>query len=86
MIGPTYIAEVAPPAYRGRLASFQQAAIVLGITVSQLVNWGIAQRAGGESQSSLGPLEAWQWMLWPRRPGRSSTVCSPAASPSRRAS
>ncbi|MEU3183888.1 sugar porter family MFS transporter [Streptomyces sp. NPDC006923] len=63
LIGPTYIAEVAPAHYRGRLASFQQAAIVLGITASQLVNWVIAQRAGGESQNSLGPLEAWQWML-----------------------
>nr|WTB34716.1 sugar porter family MFS transporter [Streptomyces sp. NBC_00830] len=63
LIGPTYIAEVAPTHYRGRLASFQQAAIVLGITASQLVNWVIAQSAGGESQNSLGPLESWQWML-----------------------
>ncbi|MGW1030194.1 sugar porter family MFS transporter [Streptomyces sp. NPDC002577] len=63
LIGPTYIAEVAPAAYRGRLASFQQAAIVLGITASQLVNWAIAQGAEGRSESPLGPLEAWQWML-----------------------
>ncbi|MEQ6028269.1 sugar porter family MFS transporter [Streptomyces salinarius] len=63
LIGPTYIAEVSPPAYRGRLGSFQQAAIVLGITASQLVNWGIAQGAGGRSEGQLGPLEAWQWML-----------------------
>ncbi|MGP4085243.1 sugar porter family MFS transporter [Streptomyces sp. KR55] len=63
LIGPTYIAEVAPAAYRGRLASFQQAAIVLGITASQLVNWAIAQGADGRSESPLGPLEAWQWML-----------------------
>jgi SP family sugar:H+ symporter-like MFS transporter len=63
LIGPTYIAEVAPAAYRGRLASFQQAAIVLGITASQLVNWAVAQGADGRSESPLGPLEAWQWML-----------------------
>ncbi|GHF09433.1 sugar transporter [Streptomyces spiralis] len=63
LIGPTYIAEVAPPAYRGRLASFQQAAIVLGITASQLVNWAIAKGAGGRSEGALGPLDAWQWML-----------------------
>ncbi|MCG7202265.1 sugar porter family MFS transporter [Streptomyces arenae] len=63
VIGPTYIAEIAPAAYRGRLASFQQAAIVLGITASQLVNWAIAQGAGGRSEDSLGPLDAWQWML-----------------------
>ncbi|MCF2530842.1 sugar porter family MFS transporter [Yinghuangia sp. KLBMP8922] len=63
VIGPTYIAEIAPPAHRGRLASFQQMAIVLGITASQLVNWGIAQGADGKSQNPLGPLDAWQWML-----------------------
>jgi SP family sugar:H+ symporter-like MFS transporter len=63
VIGPTYIAEVAPPLYRGRLASFQQMGIVLGITASQLVNYAIAQGAGGKSQNHLGALHAWQWML-----------------------
>ncbi|GIH28214.1 sugar transporter [Acrocarpospora phusangensis] len=63
VIGPAYIAEVAPAAYRGRLGSFQQLAIVLGIAVSQLVNYGIAQWAGGEVNNSLGGLQAWQWML-----------------------
>ncbi|NUU22156.1 MAG: sugar porter family MFS transporter [Streptomycetaceae bacterium] len=63
VIGPTYIAEIAPPAHRGKLASFQQMAIVLGITASQLVNWGIAQGADGKGQNPLGPLDAWQWML-----------------------
>ncbi|MEV7615195.1 sugar porter family MFS transporter [Streptomyces sp. NPDC089799] len=63
VIGPAYIAEVSPPAYRGRLASFQQAAIVTGIAVSQLVNWGILNLAGGEQRGEIGGLEAWQWML-----------------------
>jgi MFS transporter, SP family, sugar:H+ symporter len=63
VIGPAYIAEVAPPAYRGRLASFQQAAIVLGIAVSQLVNWGILNAANGEQRGHLIGLEAWQVML-----------------------
>ncbi|MFF3018851.1 sugar porter family MFS transporter [Streptomyces sp. NPDC057939] len=63
VIGPAYIAEVSPPAYRGRLASFQQAAIVIGIAVSQLVNWGILNLAGGDQRGELGGLEAWQWML-----------------------
>jgi MFS transporter, SP family, sugar:H+ symporter len=63
LIGPTYIAEVAPARHRGRLASFQQLAIVLGIAASQLVNWGIARGAGGASQNRLGALDAWQWML-----------------------
>ncbi|MEU3064191.1 sugar porter family MFS transporter [Streptomyces subrutilus] len=63
VIGPAYIAEVSPPAYRGRLASFQQAAIVIGIAVSQLVNWGILNLADGDQRGKLGGLEAWQWML-----------------------
>jgi SP family sugar:H+ symporter-like MFS transporter len=63
VIAPAYIAEVAPPAYRGRLASFQQMAIVLGIAISQLVNYAIAQSAGGKSENKLGVLGAWQWML-----------------------
>ncbi|MFE6777833.1 sugar porter family MFS transporter [Streptomyces sp. NPDC057702] len=63
VIGPAYIAEVSPPAYRGRLASFQQAAIVTGIAVSQLVNWGILHLAGGDQRGTVAGLEAWQWML-----------------------
>ncbi|MFF5206938.1 sugar porter family MFS transporter [Streptosporangium sp. NPDC000396] len=63
VIGPAYIAEVAPPAYRGRLGSFQQLAIVLGIAVSQLVNYAIAQMAGGRVNNELLGLQAWQWML-----------------------
>lgn len=63
VIGPAYIAEVAPPAYRGRLASFQQAAIVIGIAVSQLVNWGILNMADGDQRGKLMGLEAWQLML-----------------------
>ncbi|NKI42232.1 sugar porter family MFS transporter [Streptomyces physcomitrii] len=63
VIGPAYIAEVAPPAYRGRLGSFQQAAIVIGIAVSQLVNWGILNAADGDQRGELMGLEAWQVML-----------------------
>ncbi|WP_316746225.1 MFS transporter, partial [Streptomyces sp. MK7] len=63
VIGPAYIAEVAPPAYRGRLGSFQQAAIVVGIAISQLVNWGLLNAAGGEQRGTLMGLEAWQVML-----------------------
>ncbi|MFF2330467.1 MULTISPECIES: sugar porter family MFS transporter [unclassified Streptomyces] len=63
VIGPAYIAEVSPPAYRGRLGSFQQAAIVVGIAISQLVNYGILQLAGGDQRGKIGGIEAWQWML-----------------------
>src|SRR5690242_7055546 len=63
VIGPAYIAEVSPPAIRGRLASFQQAAIVLGIAVSQLVNYAILQGANGDQRGKIIGLEAWQVML-----------------------
>ncbi|MFJ9365180.1 sugar porter family MFS transporter [Nocardia sp. NPDC101769] len=63
VIGPAYIAEVSPPAYRGRLASFQQAAIVIGIATSQLVNFAILEMAGSEQRGHIAGLEAWQWML-----------------------
>ncbi|BBC32660.1 Major facilitator transporter [Streptomyces graminofaciens] len=63
VIGPAYIAEVAPAAYRGRLGSFQQAAIVVGIAISQLVNWGILNAADGDQRGELLGLEAWQVML-----------------------
>ncbi|KAA0922340.1 sugar porter family MFS transporter [Streptomyces apricus] len=63
VIGPAYIAEVAPAAYRGRLGSFQQAAIVTGIAISQLVNWGILNAADGDQRGKVMGLEAWQVML-----------------------
>ncbi|WP_367131092.1 MULTISPECIES: sugar porter family MFS transporter [Streptomyces] len=63
VIGPAYIAEVSPPAYRGRLGSFQQAAIVVGIAVSQLVNWGILNLADGDQRGHVLGIEAWQLML-----------------------
>lgn len=63
VIGPAYIAEVSPSAYRGRLGSFQQAAIVVGIAVSQLVNWGILNLADGKQRGTIAGMEAWQWML-----------------------
>ncbi|WP_274562349.1 sugar porter family MFS transporter [Streptomyces spiramyceticus] len=63
VIGPAYIAEVAPAAYRGRLGAFQQAAIVIGIAVSQLVNWGLLNAADGDQRGDLFGIEAWQVML-----------------------
>ncbi|WP_370121533.1 sugar porter family MFS transporter [Streptacidiphilus sp. MAP12-33] len=63
VVAPAYIAEVAPPAVRGRLASFQQAAIVLGIFISQLINYALNQAAGGNPNDHLAGIQAWQWML-----------------------
>ncbi|KRV50990.1 MFS transporter [Wenjunlia vitaminophila] len=63
VIAPAYIAEVAPTAYRGRLGSFQQLGIVVGIVISQLANYTIAQTAGGKTTNHVLGIQAWQWML-----------------------
>ncbi len=63
-ICPAYICEIAPVRMRGRLASAQQMAIVLGIFFSFLMNWLIARWAGGPSAKSLFGFDAWQWMFW----------------------
>lgn len=62
VIAPAYIAEIAPASQRGKLGTLQQLAIVLGIAISQVVDWAIAEAAGGATQP-LGMLSAWQWML-----------------------
>ena len=51
---PLYISEIAPPAYRGRLAGMFQFNIVFGIVVAFVSN-AIIAKIGGES--------AWRWML-----------------------
>ncbi|MGC1481951.1 MAG: sugar porter family MFS transporter [Chthoniobacterales bacterium] len=64
VIAPAYISEVSPPAYRGRLASLQQMAIVLGLFLAFLTNYLIAAAAGGASNEFWWGFEAWQWMFW----------------------
>ena len=53
VLAPLYIAEVSPAHIRGRLVSLNQMAIVTGILLAYLVNWGL---------SSVGP-ESWRWMF-----------------------
>ena len=50
MIAPTYIAEIAPASIRGRLGSLQQLAIVTGIFLALLVDYILAEAAGGASE------------------------------------
>jgi SP family xylose:H+ symportor-like MFS transporter len=59
MLSPLYIAEIAPPEDRGRLVTFQQMAIVSGITVVYFVNWAIASLGDDAWVLSTG----WRWML-----------------------
>nr|WP_228374303.1 sugar porter family MFS transporter [Demequina phytophila] len=63
VIAPAYIAEVAPAAFRGRLGSLQQMAIVLGIFAALLSDEVLASSAGGADQELWAGLEAWRWMF-----------------------
>ncbi|RYF87047.1 MAG: MFS transporter [Chitinophagaceae bacterium] len=53
MLSPMYIAEVSPAAVRGRNVAINQLTIVLGILITNLVNYQLADK--GE--------DAWRWMF-----------------------
>jgi SP family xylose:H+ symportor-like MFS transporter len=59
MLSPLYIAEIAPPAQRGRLVTYQQVAIVVGMTLVYFVNWAIAAQGDDAWILSTG----WRYML-----------------------
>ncbi len=63
VIAPAYIAEIAPAKLRGRLGSLQQPAIVLGIFVSLLPDFGLSSAAGGSSARWFVGIAAWRWMF-----------------------
>jgi len=66
IIAPMYIAEIAPPQMRGRMVSFNQLNIVIGISVAFFTNYLILQ--WGQSDATwaqalmFGPYN-WRWML-----------------------
>ncbi len=59
MVSPLYIAEISPPALRGRMVSLQQVAIVIGINLAQFSNWVIAARGNEAWTLTVG----WRYML-----------------------
>jgi len=66
ILAPMYIAEIAPPAQRGRLVSFNQLNIVLGITIAFFSNYYILSLGDSDASwvQSLGIAENnWRWML-----------------------
>ncbi|HLR56720.1 MAG TPA: sugar porter family MFS transporter [Beutenbergiaceae bacterium] len=63
VIAPAYIAEISPASIRGRLASLQQMAIVVGIFVALLSDAFLAGVAGGAGEELWGSV-AWRWMFW----------------------
>jgi MFS transporter, SP family, xylose:H+ symportor len=62
MLAPMYIAEIAPPSKRGALVTYQQIAIVSGITISYFVNYFI-KKWGGDGDPTWVHTEGWRWML-----------------------
>jgi len=64
VLAPAYIAEVAPAALRGRLATLQQLAIVLGLFAAFLSNYVIASEAGSAEAAFMFDIAAWRWMFW----------------------
>ena len=74
-ISPTYIAEISPAPWRGRLVSLNQLSIVCGILAAQIMDWLIAQSVPENATRSY--LSAtwnvqygWRWMF--------TAVCLPA--------
>src|SRR5499433_996481 len=64
VLAPMYIAEVAPSRMRGRLASLQQMAIVLGLFGAFLSNDILVRLAGGSGATFWLSAPAWRWMFW----------------------
>jgi SP family xylose:H+ symportor-like MFS transporter len=67
-VSPMYIAEISPAAWRGRLVSLNQLAIVIGILVAQIANWRIADPvADGIGSAALAASwnaqYGWRWMF-----------------------
>lgn len=67
-VSPTYIAEISPAPWRGRLVSLNQLAIVIGILAAQIVNWRIAGRHPSDLEgvvlsSSWNAQYGWRWMF-----------------------
>jgi SP family sugar:H+ symporter-like MFS transporter len=64
VLAPMYISELAPAHLRGRLASLQQMAIVLGLFSAFVSNDVIARIAGGAEAPLWLGAPAWRWMFW----------------------
>jgi len=67
-VSPTYIAEISPAQWRGRLVSLNQLAIVVGILAAQLANWCIAKKIPSELHgmvlaTSWNAQFGWRWMF-----------------------
>ena len=67
-VSPTYIAEVSPAKWRGRLVSLNQLTIVVGILAAQVANWLIARQVPADATpeqiaGSWNGQFGWRWMF-----------------------
>lgn len=67
-VSPTYIAEISPAKWRGRLVSLNQLALVTGILGAQVVDWLIARPippglSSSALEASWNVQYAWRWMF-----------------------
>lgn len=67
-VSPTYIAEVSPAVWRGRLVALNQLTIVIGILLAQVVNWLVADRVPPGAteaviRSTWNGQWGWRWMF-----------------------
>jgi sugar porter (SP) family MFS transporter len=67
-VSPTYIAEISPAAWRGRLVTLNQLTIVVGILAAQIVNWLIADTLPTAAtmemiRHSWNGQYGWRWMF-----------------------
>ena len=64
VMAPAYIAEIAPAKYRGALATVQQVAIIVGLFLSFLSNYELANISGSAENILWWDFETWRWMFW----------------------
>ncbi|WP_317174531.1 sugar porter family MFS transporter [Aquiflexum lacus] len=66
ILAPMYIAEIAPPAMRGRMVSFNQLNIVIGISVAFFTNYLILKLGDSDAAWAVNlgfDKWNWRWML-----------------------
>lgn len=67
-VSPMYIAEISPAAWRGRLVSLNQLALVVGIIAAQIANWRIARHVPEHATQAMllaswNVQYGWRWMF-----------------------
>jgi MFS transporter, SP family, xylose:H+ symportor len=67
-VSPTYIAEISPAPWRGRLVTLNQFTIVVGILAAQIFNWLIADKVADGATSAMirdswNGQYGWRWMF-----------------------